>query len=357
MMRNSTKVKEFEILFNGKNMTKNELLVRPLECILGACKMDVVEESNIPTTSKPWSDKATWGGVLPVDGDEVEIKPDMWVELDLAETPRLKKLSVNGRLSFKDDKANLPHIHLKAFLIWVRAGELLVGTAAKPFEAKVTIETLGHTESDTLTLGGTVKAGNKVMVSNNRVEMFGKKRTRMTRMTDSAESGAETIKVDSTVALFDWAVGDYLFIATSTIHATHSEYRTIKAITGGVITLDKPLEFYHYGTAESTAAKYNGVDIRNEVALLSSNVMFKGEEKDGWAGHVLVSDLIDAGADGAVKMRRGYLIADNVEFFNVSQKDVGKGGLRWESAVGSDKVVSTVTNCAIHSGLDWGISI
>jgi len=128
-MRNATEVREFEILINGKDATRNNLLVTPLECILGKCKLDNVDELDLPDKSSPWSDPATWGGTLPAEDDEVEITTKMWVELDLAETPRLKKLTVNGRLTFKDDAAKT----LKSHLIWVRAGELLVGSAAAPF--------------------------------------------------------------------------------------------------------------------------------------------------------------------------------------------------------------------------------
>lgn len=276
--------------------------------------MDEVKESDIPTASKPWSLKTSWpSGKVPVEGDDVLIDSDMWIELDLAETPRLKKMEINGRLSFKDDKATLPKIHLMAHLIWVRAGELLIGTKEKPFEQEALIEMLGETESETLTLGGTVKAGNKVLATNNKVEMFGKKRCRMSRMIDSADAGAKEIKVDKTVTGFDWAIGDSLFIATSTLHHTHSEYRKITAITDGTITLDKALKHYHYGRATSTGDIYNNVDIRNEVLLLNRSVKIQGEKKDGWAGHVLVSDMLDG-----LTFRKGYMIADNVEFENLS---------------------------------------
>ena len=43
--------------------------------------------------------------------------------LDLAETPQLVLLRVNGILRFKDDM----DVHLKAKHIYVRAGELLIG--------------------------------------------------------------------------------------------------------------------------------------------------------------------------------------------------------------------------------------
>ena len=66
-----------------------------------------MESADLPDSPSPWSEADSWGtgddAVLPVDGDEVEIKSNMWIELDLAETPKLKKLEINGRLSFKND--------------------------------------------------------------------------------------------------------------------------------------------------------------------------------------------------------------------------------------------------------------
>jgi len=133
-LRNQSDWKEFEILLNGKDKTREKLLVRPLECIQGQCPIEAVADMDLPVSASPWSDAKTWGGKLPVDGDEVEITNKMWVELDLAETPKLKKLTINGRLTVKSDAEKLKSIKLRSFLIWVRAGELLVGDAEKPFE-------------------------------------------------------------------------------------------------------------------------------------------------------------------------------------------------------------------------------
>jgi len=59
----------------------------------------------------------------------VEIEPDMNVVLDI-ETPVLAMLVINGRLSFYDDNKL---IHLRAKHIFVRAGELLIGSSEAPF--------------------------------------------------------------------------------------------------------------------------------------------------------------------------------------------------------------------------------
>lgn len=300
-------------MLNGKNGEgRDNLYVRPLECIAGSCNLNAVEDSKIPLKSSPWSDKNSWASKkLPVDGDEVEILNTQWIELDLAETPKLKKLTINGRLSIKSDKDKLAKIKLRSFLIWVRAGELIVGSAETPFAQDFEIELLGETESETLQLDGFTKAGNKVLVSNNKIEMYGKPRVNMERLIETAEAGKAEIKINSTHS--DWLVGDRIYISTSTIQHNHSEYRNIKKIEKGVITLDKPLTYYHYGAAKSTADIYNGVDIRTEVLLLSRNVRIKGEEKDGWAGHVLVSDLIEG-----ENTRYGTILLSSVEIDNCS---------------------------------------
>jgi hypothetical protein len=128
---NGTKDKEFEIVVNGK--TPERLNVRGYECIEGRCPVEQIETGEIEDTPRAWSNKDSWGGTLPVEGDDVVIEPTWWVELDLAETPKLKSLTVNGRLSFKSDPDNLPNIKLRSHHIFVRAGELLIGSEEAPF--------------------------------------------------------------------------------------------------------------------------------------------------------------------------------------------------------------------------------
>jgi len=48
------------------------------------------------------------------------------------------------------------------------------------------------------------------------------------------------------------------------------------------------------------------------------------------------------------------MIVDNVEFYNVSQKDSENAGLRFEKATDT---WHSVTNCAIHHGLGWGVKV
>ena len=61
----------------------------------------------------------------------------------------------------------------------------------------------------------------------------------------------------------------------------------------GIIQLDRTLDYYHYGTAESTASKYSGVDIRGEVVLLSRNIKIVGNDTEAWGCQVVTSDFME----------------------------------------------------------------
>jgi len=64
----------------------------------------------------------------------------------------------------------------------------------------------------------------------------------------------------------------------------------------------------------------------------------------------MATDLFEA--DGT--WRKGQIIMDNVQVYNCSQKDTYKAAVRFEGTLGGH---SRVSNCAVHNGLDWGISL
>jgi len=121
----------------------------------------------------------------------------------------------------------------------------------------------------------------------------------------------------------------------------------------GVVELSSPLQFYHWGAPESTADKYEGLDVRGEVLVLTRNIRIYGEDVEAWGAQFVTSDTVEIyGAD--ITVRQGQTILDSVEFYNCSQIDTFKAALRFEGAVGK---FSKVTNSAIHNGLSWGVNI
>ena len=101
-VRNDTDTRTFEFVVNGKDESYSRMNIRPLLCIKGFCELEAIEEVELEEGQRLWSDPESWGGTLPVDGDEVEVQSGWNMVLDLEETPKLKSLTVNGRLTFLD---------------------------------------------------------------------------------------------------------------------------------------------------------------------------------------------------------------------------------------------------------------
>lgn len=105
-MRNDTDPRDFEIFINGKTPDNSYLWVRPLECIEGVCQIEAIDEVELEEGQRLWSSPESWSldgetpGVVPVAGDEVEIRSGWNMLYDLDESPPLESLTINGRLSF-----------------------------------------------------------------------------------------------------------------------------------------------------------------------------------------------------------------------------------------------------------------
>jgi hypothetical protein len=109
---------------------KSSSIVLVGERCIGPC-MEAVK--GVPIEKKPryWSKAASWpSGKVPVAGEDVVIAPGWNMMLDIADTPIFRMLTVNGRLTFQNDK----DVHLHAKHIFVRAGELIIGSKDKPYE-------------------------------------------------------------------------------------------------------------------------------------------------------------------------------------------------------------------------------
>lgn len=102
-VKNDTETRTFEFIVNGKDASYNNLRVRPLECIPGVCALEAIEEVELESGQRLWSNASSWSsGEVPVDGDEVVIESGWNMVLDLEQTPLLKSLEINGRLTFLD---------------------------------------------------------------------------------------------------------------------------------------------------------------------------------------------------------------------------------------------------------------
>lgn len=141
--------KELHFVINGKGSQKSmyrNVLITGERCI-GPCLMTTVASVAISKNYIYWSDATKWpNGTLPKEGDDVVIKPEWNMVFDLAESPVLRYLEINGRLSFKNDT----DLHLRAKHILVRAGELIVGYKDAPFTKNAKITLYGNAMEKTL---------------------------------------------------------------------------------------------------------------------------------------------------------------------------------------------------------------
>jgi hypothetical protein len=266
------------------------------------------------------------------------------MELDLAETPIFDTIVINGCLHFKQGKKG-EDIHLRAKKIMVR-GELYIGTKDKPFTniAKITLS--GGRNEPTLAIQDlSIEAGSKIIANVGRVNMYGKKRSfKMTRLTEPAKIGDTTVKVETKGV--DLVKGDRLAFAPTDMKYDTSEEGTVKSYKAGVIELEAPLKWYHFGAAKSTADKYEGIDMRGEVLSLSRNIKIIGTKEDDWGVQILTADIMEL--DG--EFRNGKLYLDSVEVEYGGQKDTRSAAIRIEAAITNKHVVK---NSAIHEGPGW----
>jgi hypothetical protein len=135
----------------------------------------------------------------------------------------------------------------------------------------------------------------------------------MTRLRAPAEKGHQQITVETGL---DLVKGDKLALAATSYAYTASDEVIVETYNSGtgIVTFLSSLNHYHWGAQTSTASKYNGVDIRGEVLLLTRNIKIIGEDIQGWGGQIVTSDTIE----GDLTMRTGQLIMDNVEVYNCS---------------------------------------
>ena len=154
--------------------------------------------------------------------------------------------------------------------------------------------------------------------------------------------------------MLDWMPDDYIYFAPTNHQWTHSEYKKIVSYESGsgMLTLDSPFEFYHYGEDSSTAGNYNGVDTRGEVRLLSRNVRVVGhDEGDKWGCNIFTNDRMEF--DGTI--RKGTTQLDYVEVAQCSQENTWNAAIRFEST--GETGNNWIKNTVVHSSQAWSLLI
>ena len=220
-----------------------------------------------------WSDATTWsGGTVPSDGDIATIGEGMNVVLDVS-TAALHGVNVDGRLSFSNEN----DVELTTEWVVLR-GELRAGRAGVPHTADATITLTDSIPGEDLMAG---MGDRGIMIVGGTLSLHGDLENAWTKLAATAEAGATEIEV---LDASQWQVGDEIVLASTDFNPRQAETRFITAISGNEITLNRPLDYMHFG--EITF----GIDQRGEVGLLTRNIKVQASadaDESYFGGHIM----------------------------------------------------------------------
>jgi cell migration-inducing and hyaluronan-binding protein len=299
------------------------LLASILPALLVASAFAVVQaQQGTSPSAGPgrWSDAATWPDRrVPRAGDKVIIPQGKDVVLDVS-PPALSGLTIEGKLSF----ANTADLELTTEWI-VLHGELQIGTEAKPHTRKATITFTNNVPNEE----PMKDMGDRgMMIMGGTLNLHGDRTNAWTKLASTANAGSTSIQV---LNASGWRVGDEIVLASTDYDPRQAERRTIAAIKGNTITLDRKLDYMHFGKITFD------VDERGEVGLLTRNIKLQASadaEKSFQGGHVM--------AMGASQM-----FVEGVEFTRMGQNlTLARYPIHWH-LIGEGKG-QYIRNAAIH---------
>ena len=267
-----------------------------------------------------WSDPASWPNrKVPAAGDKVTIGRDRDIVLDVS-PPALNGLSIDGKLSFADNA------DLELTTEWIMVhGELAIGTEASPYKHKATITLTDNVKGEDV-MGGMGDRG--IMLSGGTLNLHGDRTNTWTKLAKTAAAGSTSIEVlDGT----SWKAGDEIVLASTDFNPRQAERRTIASINGNTITLDKKLDYMHFGKITF------GVDERGEVGLLTRNIKVQASadaEQSFFGGHIMA-------------MPSSHMYVSGVELNRMGQNlTLARYPIHWHLV--GDAKGQYVKNAAIH---------
>jgi cell migration-inducing and hyaluronan-binding protein len=249
-------------------------LFLPVLLTVGASVAVHAQQAGSPAaTPLRWSDRDTWPNrKVPVAGDKVTIGRDKNVLLDVS-PPALAGLSIDGKLTFSND------VDLELTTEWIMLhGELAIGSESAPHTRKATITLTDNIKGEDVMAG---MGDRGIMISGGTLNLHGNTTNTWTKLAETAKAGATSIKV---LDASGWKAGDEIVLASTDFDPRQAERRTVASINGNTITLDKALEYMHFGKITFD------VDERGEVGLLTRNIKIQASDdaaQSFFGGHIM----------------------------------------------------------------------
>jgi cell migration-inducing and hyaluronan-binding protein len=271
-----------------------------------------------------WSDAATWADKkVPGKDAVVTIDRNVDVVLDVSPPP-LRGLTINGKLSFADNR------DLELTTEWIMVhGELEIGTEARPHTRQAIITLTDNVKGEDFGgMGGNDRSDRGIMLMGGTLNLHGNRTNSWTKLARTAEAGSTSIEVLNAAG---WRVGDEIVLASTDFDPRQAERRTIAAISGNTITLDRKLDYMHFGKITFD------VDERGEVGMLSRNIRIQASadaEESFFGGHVMA-------------MAASKMYVEGVEFHRMGQNLVlARYPIHWHLI--GDAKGQYIRNAAIH---------
>ncbi len=225
------------------------------------------------TRTLRWSDPAAWpDGKVPGEGDAVTIGRGTEVVLDV-DPPALRSLTIDGKLTFSDDL----DIGLETDWIYLRGGELAIGSEAKPYRHTASITLTDKVPGEDINTMG----DRGILLMGGTLNLHGDREHTWTKLAGTAQRGSAEIQV---LDASGWRRGDEIVLASTDFDPRQAERRTIASIRGNTIKLDRPLDYMHFGAITF------GVDERGEVGLLTRNIRIQASDDadtNYFGGHIM----------------------------------------------------------------------
>lgn len=213
-----------------------------------------------------FSDYRTWGvSMPPVDNDLIYVPFGTTLYVD-QNTPILEGIAVEGGTLVFADGMNLV---VQAGFITMNGGTFIAGTEQHPHMSKLEFILYGGYYGKQQPMFGNKGIG----CLDCKFSMYGEPRTPTWTNISTAISPGNT-QFDVTDAV-DWRVGEEIVVAPTGFDPSQAERRTISAISGKAITVDKAFTFSHASVIENHGGFL--LDMRAEVGLLTRNIKMRGE--------------------------------------------------------------------------------
>jgi hypothetical protein len=332
--------------------------------------------------SGAWSALATWhGGQVPTAGARVQVCSGHTVTYDIDSNEAIRFLHIAGTLAFAPDKDTCLSVglikiqpgdqasedgfdcdvHLPASETGKTKPALEVGSPDRPIDAKHTaVIRLVHFE------GTDRDSWPAIVCCGGRMDFHGAPMNR-TWVKLGATAKAKESEITLAEPVTGWRVGDRVILTATTrqnkrkktfrehvTDQTATEERTIKALDGVRLTLDKPLAFEHL--AEGA--------YRGEVANLSRNVIVESADPGRDRGHTMYhrnsagsiryAEFRHLGKEGVLGRYslHYHLAGDTMRGSSVIGASIWDSGNRWLTIHGTNYLV--VRDCVGYRSLGHG---